>query len=292
MDMQKLKNEIQALEAQMAELNETRDKLAKVNDRYDKSKQAVAEKGREVKALKDRIKELENELKLDKVIAGLKAMLWANIGQSITDQWQYIETIHEQVELIPKAQAEIHKSRAALGNMPEIATRMINVLNNRTSTQLANMGIPNRTEAIQLIKRVLTLRNLVQTLERRTQDMQTEVKRFMDKFLVLQNRGLPSLLNITGRLLIHEQYAKRVNAFATNEIHEKPSSSEETGPATGQTIYNKVESLFFIMNEINHLFDVAPNFYKYTEAEETMDAILRHQLPTQDWWTNTILKIL
>jgi len=101
--MQKLKNEIQALEAQMAELNETRDKLAKVNDRYDKSKQVVAEKGREVKALKDRIKELENELKLDKVIAGLKEMLWANIGQSITDQWQYIETIHEQLELIPKA---------------------------------------------------------------------------------------------------------------------------------------------------------------------------------------------
>ena len=168
MDMQKLKNEIQALEAQMAELNETRDKLAKVNDIYDKSKQAVAEKGREVKALKDRIKELENELKLDKVIAGLKAMLWTNIGQSITDQWQYIETIHEQLELIPKAQAEIHKSRAALGNMPEVATRMINVLNNRTSTQLENMGIPNRTEAIQLIKRVLTLRNLVQTLERRT----------------------------------------------------------------------------------------------------------------------------
>ena len=85
--MQKLKNEIQILEAQMTELIETRDKLAKVNDRYDKSKQAVAEKGRKVKALKDRIKELENELKLDKVIAGLKAMLWANIGQSITDQW-------------------------------------------------------------------------------------------------------------------------------------------------------------------------------------------------------------
>ena len=176
--------------------------------------------------------------------------------------------------------------------MPEVATRMINVLNNRTSTQLANMGIPNRTEAIQLIKRVLTLRNLVQTLERITQDMQTEVKRFMDKFLVLQNRGLPSLLNNAGRLLIHEQYAKRVNTFATSEINENSNSSEEIGPATGQTIYNKVESLFFIMNEINHLFEVAPNFYKYTEGEETMDAILRHQLPTQDWWANTIQKIL
>ena len=122
--------------------------------------------------------------------------------------------------------------------------------------------------------------------------MQTEVNKFMEKFQVLESRGLPGLLNNAGRLYTHDQYAKRVNTFATSQINERPSSSEETGPATGQTIYNKVESLFFIKNEINHLFDVAPNFYNYTEAEETMDAILRHQLPTQDWWTNTIQKIL
>ena len=148
--MQKLKNEIQALEAQMTELNEARENLAKVNERYDKSKQTVAEKGREIKALKDRIKELENELKLDKVVAELKTVLWANIGQSITDQWQYIETIHEQLELIAKAQREIQRSRASLGNMPEVANRMINVLNNRTSAQLATMGILNRTETISV----------------------------------------------------------------------------------------------------------------------------------------------
>ena len=176
--------------------------------------------------------------------------------------------------------------------MPEIATRMINVLNNRTSTQLAAMGISNRTEHIQLIKRVLTLRNLVQTLERRTQDMQTEVNRFLEKFQVLENRGLPSLLNSTGRLFTHDQYAKRVNAFSTSQINEKPSTSEETGPAIGQTLYNRVESLFFIMNEIKHMFEVPPKFLKYTEAEETMDAILRHQLPTLEWWTKAIQTIL
>ena len=93
--MQKLKNEIQALEAQMAELNEARESLAKLNARYDKSKQTVAEKGREVKSLKDKIKELEKELTLDKETVELKTVLWANIGQSITDKWQYIETIHE-----------------------------------------------------------------------------------------------------------------------------------------------------------------------------------------------------
>ena len=63
----------------------------------------------------------------------LKTVLWANIGQSITNQWQYIETIHEQLELIAKAQREIQRSRASIGNMPEVANRMINVLNNRTS---------------------------------------------------------------------------------------------------------------------------------------------------------------
>jgi len=55
--MQKLKNEIQVLETQMAELKEAREKLAKINEKYDKSKQSVAEKGREIKALKERIKE-------------------------------------------------------------------------------------------------------------------------------------------------------------------------------------------------------------------------------------------
>ena len=168
LDMQKLKNEIQVLEAQMLELNSAKESLAKINDRYDKSKQTVAEKDKEVKALKNKIKELENELKLDKVVVELKIVLWANIGQSINEKWPYIETIHEQLDLIPKAHTEIQRARAALSNMPEIATRMINVLNNRTSTQLAAMGISNRTEHIQLIKRVLTLRNLVQTLERRT----------------------------------------------------------------------------------------------------------------------------
>ena len=109
-------------------------------------------------------------------------ILWTHIGQSITDQWQYIETIHEKMELIRKAQKEVHRARASLGSMPEIANRMINVLNNRTGPQLAAIGISNTTETIQLIKRVLTLKRLVQTLDRRSQDMQTKVNRFMDKF--------------------------------------------------------------------------------------------------------------
>lgn len=155
----------------MAELNEAKEKLATLNEKYDKSKQSVAEKTREVKALEKKIKDLEKELSLDKVVAEIKKVLWANIGQSITDQWQYIETIHEHIDLIGRAQKESQRARASLGNMPEIANRMINVLNNRTGPQLAAMGISNRTDTILLVKRVLTLRNLVQTLDRRCQEM-------------------------------------------------------------------------------------------------------------------------
>jgi len=122
--------------------------------------------------------------------------------------------------------------------------------------------------------------------------MQTEVSRFMDKFLVLHNRGLPGLLNSEGRLLSHEHYSKRVSTFATNQIIERPSTSEDTGPVSGQNMFDRVESLFFIMNEIKHLFDVPPNFYKYSEADETLDAILRHRLTTQEVWTRLIELIL
>ena len=45
-----------------------------------------------MKALKEKIKELEKELSLEKVVAEIRKVLWEKIGQSITDQWQYINT--------------------------------------------------------------------------------------------------------------------------------------------------------------------------------------------------------
>ena len=116
--MEEMMKEIKALELQIAELKEAKEKLSKIEVNYDKSKMVVAEKTREVMALEKRIKELEKELTLDKTLAEVKKILWANIGQSITDQWQLIETIHEQMELIGLAQFENQKARESLGNMP------------------------------------------------------------------------------------------------------------------------------------------------------------------------------
>ena len=87
-----------------------------------------------------------------------------------------------------------------------------------------------------------------------------------------------------GRLLTCEQYATRVNNFDTNQLTASLSSPAETRPPSGQTLYDKLENLFYIEHEVNHLFEMPPNYYKYIEADETLIKIQRHHLPPEDWW--------
>ena len=146
------------------------------------------------------------------------------------------------------------------------------------------MQIKSRIDTILTTKKVLTLRSFVQTLERKCHEMQVDIENFNLYLAALQSRGLPSLLTSAGRLLTREQYATKVNNYVTNQITASSSTPTETRPPSRQTLYDKLENLFYIEHEINHLFEVPPNFYKYTEADETLIKIQRHQLPPKDWW--------
>lgn len=100
------------------------------------------------------------------------------------------------------------------------------------------------------------------------------------------------MVTSAGRLLSHENYAKRVNNCATNQIIASSRTLEETGPPYGYGLYDKLENLFYIELEIRHLFEVPPNYYKYTKADETLIKIERHQLPTEGWWKGMIQTLL
>jgi len=91
--------------------------------------------------LDKRIKQLEKDLTLHKTLAEIKTILWTKIGQPITDQWQSIQTIHDQIELIRIAQFETQKARALLANNPEQANRLIHFLNAHTRDQLTALDI-------------------------------------------------------------------------------------------------------------------------------------------------------
>ena len=95
--------------------------------------------------------------------------MWTKIGQSITDQWTSIQTIQDQIELIGIAQFETQKARALLENKPKQANRFIHLLNTHTRDQLASLDIQDRIDTILKVKKVLTMRNYVQKLERKCQ---------------------------------------------------------------------------------------------------------------------------
>ena len=103
-----------------------------------------------------------------------------------------------------------------------------------------------------------------------------EINAFTEKFTVLQQKGLPSLLTSNQRLLTHEQYARRVNTYVTNQITASSTASEDIVPPSRQSLYDKLENLFYIEHEITHLFEIQPNFYRYTEADEILVKLQRH----------------
>ena len=83
------------------------------------------------------------------------------------------------------AHVEMQRARTALGIMLEHANKMIHFLNNHTGEELATLDINNRTNTILTAKKVLTLRNFTQTLERKCQEMKAEIDEFREKMIVL-----------------------------------------------------------------------------------------------------------
>jgi len=79
-----------------------------------------------------------------------------------------------------------------------------------------------------------------------------------------------------------KKYVTRVNNYVKNQLTTSSSSPAEARPPSGQTLYDKLENLFYIEHEVNHLFEMPPNYYKYTEADEMLIKIQRHQLPPED----------
>lgn len=71
---------MEELKLQVSELKEAKEKLAKLEISYEKSKMTMVERTREVKALENKVKALEKDLSLDKPLGEIKGILWANIS--------------------------------------------------------------------------------------------------------------------------------------------------------------------------------------------------------------------
>ena len=125
--------------------------------------------------------------------------------------------------------------------MPEDATRLIHFLNSKKIYELQELNIEDRTETILETRKVLSKRNLMLNLEEKCHNMQVAIDRFMAKFQILREKGLPSPLVINDKLMTQLDYDNRLKQLAK----EQASASAIKALPTGKVLYNTFENLFF-----------------------------------------------
>jgi len=181
--------------------------------------------------------------------------------------------------LIKISTVAIQKVKEELGEMPEDANRLINFLNNKNRYELHELNTEDRTETILEIRKFLSKRNLTMNLEEKFHNMQVAIDRFMAKFQILREKGLPSPFVINDKLMTQLDYDNRLRQLAK----EQASILSIKALPTGKVLYNTFENLFFLQHEIKHLFITKPNFAKYTEVDEIYRRMMNDKLPNAEW---------
>jgi len=146
--------------------------------------------------------------------------------------------------------------------------------------ELNELGVEDKTVAIIEVKKVLSKRNLMFNLEEKCHNMQVDIDRFMEKFQILRNKGLPSPMVIHDKLMNQLNYVDRLRKLAKDQA----STLGIKALPTGKVLYDILEDLFFLEHEVKHLFVTKPNFAKYIETDEIYRRMLKVKLPEDEWW--------
>ena len=136
--------------------------------------------------------------------------------------------------------------------MPEEATRIIHFLNSKNKYELQELEIPDRTCTILEVRKVLTKRNLMLNLEDKCQTMQLAIDRFMVKFEILRQKGLPIPLVINDKLMPQEVYNRKIKEIARDQV----KTSSMKGIPTGKVLYQKFENLFYLLLSLQYFYRV------------------------------------
>ena len=90
-------------------------------------------------------------------------------------------------------------------------------------------------------------------LEEKCQNMEVSITRFMMKFDVLRQKGLPNPLVIHDKLMKQDDYDKKMREVAKDQVN-LPTSH---GIPIGKVIYKDLENLFYLQHEVTHIYQQA-----------------------------------
>lgn len=117
-------------------------------------------------------------------------------------------------------------------------------------------------------------------LEENCKTMQLAIDKFMVKFDVLRQKGLPNPLVINDKLMPQENYNRRIRKVDRDQVN----TSSMKGIPTGKVLYQTFETLFYLQHVVKHLFVNRPTFSKYTEVDEIYRKMVNIQLRDADTW--------
>ena len=158
--------------------------------------------------------------------------------------------------------------------------KLITFLNSKNRAELEELQVQDRTETILQIKKILTKRNLMNTLEEKCDAMNISITKFFTKYTMLRQASIPDIHVFNENLMNQKDYDKKIRDYAKEQVN-KPLPQ---GSPTGKVILQYIEDLFFLQNEIKHLFIFKPNFSKYTDADEKFKKLKNVKIPNAEQW--------
>ena len=81
---------------------------------------------------------------------------------------------------------------------------------------------------------------------------------------MIRQASIPDIHFFNEKLMNQKEYDKKIRDYAKEQVN-KPLPQ---GSPTEKFVLQYIEDLFFLQNEIKHIFIFKPNFSKYTDADE------------------------
>ena len=81
-----------------------------------------------------------------------------------------------------------------------------------------------------------------------------------------------------------KDYDQKIRAYAK----EQAKQPLPQGSPSGKVLLQYFENLFFLENDIKHMFTVKPNFSKYIEVDESYRKLKNMKIPTTEQWQQFI----
>jgi chromosome segregation ATPase len=171
------------LNAKEIELDESRRTVSTYETEINLLKEHIGEKERQLKKIqgsKEKLQEeydtLKTKLSGKPYLMGARHLIWDKIMEHVNKMWKCFIIMEEEANLVKKVEKDIAKVEQELGDKPQVANKIIRVLNSKTKEELNQIGVKDRTSTIMDFEKVLTKRNLIQQVQSKLVHLQRNVQ--------------------------------------------------------------------------------------------------------------------